>query len=532
MPRKVTSPGTPLVDVVDYLSKKTRLDIVNRINTAAKEDTGQEFKASVREYRKVVEENLPIIYVLIPSDVSNALYEVLINDSNNFEFASAESIKTITKGGITRAIQSKFSGERSIALKPRLEDLNIVYNQLIDAYNNRDSEYAYRNFASRKARSIKSILRPLRAATFVIADARDFLMVQPGGIPIISSNFVNARTWINKRIYAGLKEYLTTKKIRLSKDFKIGDHVHAGHTGVSVDGKMLGVNTPWSQALALQYGNEPIVQAAINRNFKKAHIKTTNTLRVRFKKDFDGLAKVALALNISFVVAMPSEFNTGTTLDNERAASNAVHRAAARAGVGKVAERIEEIIAKSVAQRGIERVTSSPSVVEHIVKSIANILEGKPAGKVFSDKKIIKNVEGFLLPHLNQHNLDIITKSAHAKPKALRSPNSLNLVKLEELLKASIKYNVASNMGGGERRDILNIRSGRFASSVDIDSVTIGRNKMISVYYEYMKYPYATFSAGGVQQYPRTRDPKRLISSSIREIAKTQVKNKLRSVNV
>lgn len=55
---------------------------------------------------------------------------------------------------------------------------------------------------------------------------------------------------------------------------------------------------------------------------------------------------------------------------------------------------------------------------------------------------------------------------------------------------------------------------------------------MITAFYTYMKYPYATFSEGGRQQYPRSRDPKLLISKSIREIAGTSVANRLRAVNV
>jgi hypothetical protein len=45
-----------------------------------------------------------------------------------------------------------------------------------------------------------------------------------------------------------------------------------------------------------------------------------------------------------------------------------------------------------------------------------------------------------------------------------------------------------------------------------------------------MKNPYATFSAGGKQSKPVSRDPKILISASIREIAQTIVSNKLRAV--
>jgi len=55
---------------------------------------------------------------------------------------------------------------------------------------------------------------------------------------------------------------------------------------------------------------------------------------------------------------------------------------------------------------------------------------------------------------------------------------------------------------------------------------------MITAFYSYMKNPYATFSAGGRQELPKSRDPKLLISKSIREIVGQQVANRLRAVVV
>jgi hypothetical protein len=87
-------------------------------------------------------------------------------------------------------------------------------------------------------------------------------------------------------------------------------------------------------------------------------------------------------------------------------------------------------------------------------------------------------------------------------------------------------------MGDGSRRDILNLRSGRFAESVKVERLSQSREGMITAFYSYMKNPYATFSRGGQQERPYTRDPKLLIAKSIREIASQQVANRLRAVNV
>jgi hypothetical protein len=53
---------------------------------------------------------------------------------------------------------------------------------------------------------------------------------------------------------------------------------------------------------------------------------------------------------------------------------------------------------------------------------------------------------------------------------------------------------------------------------------------MITAFYSYMKNPYQTFEPGYRQGSPKSRDPKLLISSSIRDIAATKVANRLRAV--
>jgi hypothetical protein len=87
-------------------------------------------------------------------------------------------------------------------------------------------------------------------------------------------------------------------------------------------------------------------------------------------------------------------------------------------------------------------------------------------------------------------------------------------------------------MGTGERKDILNYRTGRFAESAKVDSMSQSRQGMITAFYSYMRNPYATFSVGGSQASPASRDPKLLISRSIREIGATMVGNRMRAVLV
>jgi hypothetical protein len=91
---------------------------------------------------------------------------------------------------------------------------------------------------------------------------------------------------------------------------------------------------------------------------------------------------------------------------------------------------------------------------------------------------------------------------------------------------------ISANMGDGTAKNILNYRTGRFAASASVVKLSESRQGMITAFYEYMKSPYQTFEPGYRQGSPKTRDPKLLIASSIREIAATKVANRLRAISV
>ena len=107
-----------------------------------------------------------------------------------------------------------------------------------------------------------------------------------------------------------------------------------------------------------------------------------------------------------------------------------------------------------------------------------------------------------------------------------------NLLSLTNLINSQLQDVISANMGSGSAKNVLNYRSGRFASTVRAENATMTREGMITVFYSYMKNPYATFSEGGRQSSPKSRDPKLLISRSIRDIAAQAVSNKLRVISL
>ena len=107
-----------------------------------------------------------------------------------------------------------------------------------------------------------------------------------------------------------------------------------------------------------------------------------------------------------------------------------------------------------------------------------------------------------------------------------------SLALLQTLINDSLQNVISANMGDGNRRDVLNYRTGRFAASAAVERMSQSREGMITAFYTYMKYPYQTFEPGYVQGSPATRNPKLLIAKSIREIAATKVGNRLRAVSI
>lgn len=133
------------------------------------------------------------------------------------------------------------------------------------------------------------------------------------------------------------------------------------------------------------------------------------------------------------------------------------------------------------------------------------------------------------------------TKDSGTVSKTAKKPNTplrsvtgqfYSLVSLKDFINNNLTKAVIENMGNGNRKDILNFRTGRLAVSAFVEGLVKNRDGAVVAYYTYLKDPYATFAPGGAQSSPPSRDPARLIDRSIREVAKSKVANRLRTVLV
>lgn len=164
------------------------------------------------------------------------------------------------------------------------------------------------------------------------------------------------------------------------------------------------------------------------------------------------------------------------------------------------------------------KIRFSRSLKEEVVTRIAATITGNPVNSTKISKKL-DTID--LRKNIKQ---PISTKPQTINLGALRDPSSgrfaqASITNIRYLLNFHLHDVIAASMGDGTRKDILNYRTGRFATSARVDRVSVSRDGAVSAFYTYMKDPYATFSAGGRQQFPTTRDPKLLISKGIRDIA-------------
>lgn len=173
---------------------------------------------------------------------------------------------------------------------------------------------------------------------------------------------------------------------------------------------------------------------------------------------------------------------------------------------------------------------ASPSFLERIVSVITSSIAGeKPSIKVTGKQSSSSN---------KRQKFSVAVPKVRVNANAGRTPKVQKVTtvsvqsqtpKLQELLDALLVQTIKQNMGTGNRKDILNLRSGRFAESVRVERLSQSRQGAITAFYTYQKNPYATFSRGGKQERPYTRDPKLLISGSIRQLAQQLAISRIRA---
>lgn len=203
-----------------------------------------------------------------------------------------------------------------------------------------------------------------------------------------------------------------------------------------------------------------------------------------------------------------------------------------------------EILSKSpILGKALLNTEGSPSYIDLLTQDMVSILTKgkKDIPKIYVQPKTLvsKKSSPVKKPKSNKAEIQKLKNLVNKVKAVKKDPNKIkvelptsiiNLGNLLLFINTHLQDVISANMGEGSRKDVLNYRTGRFAQSAKVESLSQSREGMISAFYTYMKNPYATFSQGGRQQNPRSRDPKLLIGASIREIAAQQVGNRLRAI--
>lgn len=455
-------------------------------------------------------------------------------DSNSPEYLGLfETVKTAA-----RTYHSKLLSTQGKNTNP-IKTLNDLSANLFKRTRKIDNVIAARVLGFEFSRDIRSVFPPGRS---VLAAVEPGLGSSDTVYVFFSASFKAISDPFRENIYVPIEKYLREVfTVDYKGDFKTGTLVNIGHAAL-VNEVGTYVNSPaFAKALFSVASGDSKKFSPTQLSEAAAYFKTEskiyeNSISVdkKFTSTGDGYA-VLLALGVTFTNLEDAAINAARGASSEKSAVQSIGGKKPQALTQAQRKRVVDKLLRLVLRNNPTLGRSSRSIVDFIQDAVAATILGKKtrnevtSNKVsskFTKKSIVQNESAkplaFKTPRVGR------SKVPHNKVPQVVAP----LFDLETFLRSRINKQVASNMGTGDSTRTLNYRTGRLAESVSIEKVTTSRAGLISVFYSYMKNPYATFSQGGAQQYPRSRDPKLLISESIRQIAAEAAVTRLRSVLV
>jgi hypothetical protein len=306
------------------------------------------------------------------------------------------------------------------------------------------------------------------------------------------------------------------KQLSIYLNDKAGTVFNVGHTSISYKGQVLGATPSTLQVDNLVNAVETLPKSIgegsreINKNISNAldmlhsiqdnftiHDTYGTQIKIKLTKEFK---EALLSVSANIVVIQEGDENQNW-------------------GRGPEAKLIRDV------QKVLKTIKFSRSLEEEVEFRIRNAFKGisSPNSRSTAELEVTKKPKEL---KVNSGNNSV------PKP-TLRNINTgrfTSLASLQVILNQALAEQIAKNMGKGTSRNILNYRSGRFADSAAVERMSQSKEGMITAFYSYMKYPYQTFEPGFAQGAPASRNPKLLISQSIREIGAIIVGNRMRAV--
>jgi hypothetical protein len=533
-----------------------------------------------KDLRDVIEKNLPVIYLVKGDNVVTNLITAL-NTMDIEELVDFVDSVTDKKQGklyptqdefwdyldskqkildkeipkisrkIIKEIASTITKEITFkSLNSNVEKINVSLNSASNAYaaaismgTSKDINQVTEWLRKQVIKAGEDLRTYLNANTpAVFTDAKQILSSYNNSteILIVGSTFKYIKGRVNDIATPIVRDWLVSHGIDVSSKMTVGRFTDAGHVAVVSQEKevqeIVGINTPLTQ-MVLAYASQ---QAKSNVTMDTFILNSTHIdCALSIKKEISTF-KNLLSLNFSFVVSQESNFNQNILRTAENAAMNTLIQNVFNTTRKKLKE---DFLKRIVSGKGLDYLVSalrfSPTLQESITLQVIAALKGEKDSQFLAmgNAKQIGKSSGFST--IKKDIQKAITKinnsdgpSNSVSKRSKRAPKTDSLLDLQALINTHLQSTISANMGDGTARNILNYRTGRLAASASVTKLSKSREGMITAFYEYMKNPYQTFEPGYRQGSPKTRDPKLLIATSIREIAAIKVNNRLRAVSV
>jgi len=398
--------------------------------------------------------------------------------------------------------------------------------------------------ATKHLRAVGALLRRKfkSIGTSVVTDADFFLTNYDPAIQVLTVgvNYTTLTSTVHGAVTPILERYLKGLNIKVftgTTGFKAGNFAAAGHSALRSGSNIIGINTPLSQIVGMILSNNSLDAPGIMNGFV---VNTGHSdYAIDVTENYKSAGNLALSIGISFLQSQPSVYNSTVLGPEEKQNFEKFFKEQLSKDYSKLRKSLNTALKDSkVFSYLFKTFRMSPTMKEALEGHLKAALTGSsytgPAGSgkalLPTGKDQIISLSGKASKTKVSAPSSIIT--APSKAPILKKDPQLDLVSLTSFINTHLQDVISANMGDGSRRDVLNYRTGRFAASVKVERMSKSREGMITAFYSYMKNPYATFSDGGEQQFPKSRDPKTLISKSIREIAAEKVANRLRAVVV
>lgn len=194
----------------------------------------------------------------------------------------------------------------------------------------------------------------------------------------------------------------------------------------------------------------------------------------------------------------------------------------------QVAQRTLNRILKKKLQSIADSILStrnSPSILDQFEKHLANTVAAK-----LNAKTQPRDIKGRFIKVA-----DVLKSIVKVKPLKVRtsrySPKLstkkigeevLDLLRIKNIVNIFLAETVKNNMGKGSSSRILNYRTGRLARSMRLDKIA-EQGGILRGRVDYQRNPYDIYGIGGTRRDPPSRDPKKLLDKSIRQILKNKL---------